>query len=65
MKEKAASYARVPDSTWNKDNRKEVAKSSADETENKGGVGGDGHGEQRERDGHDAPEAGTIPSRGG
>jgi hypothetical protein len=33
VKGKAASYARVPESTWSKDNRKEVEKMTPEESE--------------------------------
>jgi len=33
MKEKASSYARVPESTWSKDNRKQVEKMTPAESE--------------------------------
>jgi hypothetical protein len=33
VKEKAASYARVPESTWSKDNRKEVEKLRPEEND--------------------------------
>lgn len=67
MKEKAASYARVPESTWSKDKRKEVAKLkpgdikknvNGTETAMSGGV--EYRGEEGVWVGYDAPKAGTV-----